>query len=81
MTEELTEVTTVEAVAQTPEEKKKEMQEKHKKLQGEKQTNKKKVRLYNKAEAMDEINRLERSGHRQSKYYKDVAEKIQSFVQ
>ena len=49
----------------------------HKELQGKKATKKKKVKSYTHAEAIAELQRLERAGHQQSGYYKDVKHRAQ----
>ena len=51
----------------------------NKKLQGERKTAKKKINRFNNEECMEEIHRLKRGNHQQSKYYKQVQKKSRKF--
>ena len=51
------------------------LREAHKELQGSKATEKKKIKSYNHADCVAEINRLNRAGHQFSKYYRDVQQR------
>ena len=70
MTEEITEVVETEVVTKelTPEEKK----NAHKEKQGEKTTEKKKVKFYTAEECKAELSRLSKTNHQDSKYYEEV---------
>lgn len=57
---------------------KKSKQELHKEKQGKKKTSKKKVKSYTKVECLDELKRLERTGHQQSDYYIKVRKRALS---
>jgi len=54
--------------------------EAHKELQGEKTTKKKKTRYFTHAECISEMQRLERTGHQLSKYYKDIKERVNKTI-
>jgi len=53
-------------------------EEASKDLQGKKKTSKKKISHYNKVECLAEIERLEKAGHKYSKYYQEVKKRALS---
>ena len=57
----------------------KDPKESHKELQGERKTSKKKVNRLNIEEVESELKRLDKAGHGQSQYYRDIV-KHQRFL-
>ena len=61
---------------ETKEERIKRLQEANKEAQGKKETSKKKIRYYTATEIVDEMKRLERGNHQQSKYYQQLVSRV-----
>ena len=70
------EVTPEPTPSPAPEPEKLDPKEAHKRKQGKKATAKKKVGNYTKAEAEDELRRLEKAKHQDSKYYQHVKGRV-----